>query len=64
MSVKRWVNQKVANNEAGHAATPAGYTWHYVEDTKTMQLVPRDLHSAVGHSGGVTAIKYGRGPET
>lgn len=34
-----------------------GYTWHHVEDGRTMQLVPRDLHTAVKHTGGVAVIK-------
>lgn len=35
------------------------HVWHHVEDGETMYLVPRDLHAAVGHTGGVAAIKYG-----
>ncbi len=38
---------------------PAGYTWHHVEDTKTMQLIPTDLHDAVKHTGGCAVIKHG-----
>jgi hypothetical protein len=56
----RWKEQKKLNKAAGLRATPKEYTWHYVEDTKTKQLVPSDLHSAVGHSGGIAIIKYGR----
>ena len=36
---------------------PTGYTWHHHEDCKTMLLVPFDLHSKIGHSGGVSLIK-------
>ncbi|WP_428659621.1 HNH endonuclease [Runella sp.] len=32
-------------------------TWHHLEDTKTMILVPFDLHSAVKHTGGVGVLK-------
>lgn len=39
-----------ANDAAGYSSTPMGYTWHHVEDGKTMQLVPSDLHGAVRHT--------------
>ena len=39
--------------------TPEGYTWHHVEDGKTMMLVPSDIHSAVRHTGGASLIKKG-----
>jgi hypothetical protein len=38
--------------------TPAGYTWHHVEDGKTMELVPKLLHKTVTHTGGRSAIRY------
>jgi hypothetical protein len=41
-----------ANEAAGLASTPEGYTWHHVEDGRTMQLVPTDIHRATGHTGG------------
>jgi hypothetical protein len=59
--LSRWINQKAFNRGSGHDATPSGYTWHYVEDGKTKQLVPRDLHRAIPHSGGVAAIKSEHG---
>ncbi|MCI0417433.1 HNH endonuclease [bacterium] len=46
-----------ANKAAGFSETPQGYTWHHVEDTMTMQLVPTDLHAAVKHTGGVAVLK-------
>jgi hypothetical protein len=33
------------------------HTWHHVEDGKTMQLIPWDLHDGVRHSGGVAVTK-------
>jgi hypothetical protein len=42
----------LANKDVGYNVTPRGYTWHHMEDKETMQLVPRDLHRAVGHTGG------------
>ena len=41
-----------ANEAAGLERTPRGYTWNHVEDGRTMQLVPSDLHRAVPHVGG------------
>jgi hypothetical protein len=45
-----------ANSKAGfgksHTDTPSGYTWHHHQDGKTMQLVPTDIHSKTGHTGG------------
>lgn len=34
-----------------------GYTWHHVEDGKTMLLVPSDLQGAVRHTGGASLIR-------
>jgi hypothetical protein len=47
----------LANKEAGFLETPDGFTWHHVEDGETMQLVPTDLHKAVGHTGGGAVIR-------
>jgi A nuclease of the HNH/ENDO VII superfamily with conserved WHH len=30
----------------------SGYTWHHVENSMTMLLVPSELHAAVAHAGG------------
>lgn len=49
-----------ANHVSGFARTPDGYTWHHHQDTRTMLLVPADLHLAVRHAGGVAIVK-GRG---
>jgi hypothetical protein len=46
-----------ANRAAGFDRTPAGYTWHHVEDGRTMELVPSDLHGTVRHTGGVAAVQ-------
>lgn len=34
-----------------------GYTWHECSDQRTCELVPRDLHAAFGHAGGVLECK-------
>jgi A nuclease of the HNH/ENDO VII superfamily with conserved WHH len=46
-----------ANEAIGVSRTPRGYVWHHVEDGRTLELVPKDLHEAVRHTGGVPAIK-------
>ena len=51
-----------ANAKAGYSDTPAGYTWHHVEDGRTMILVPSDLHGAVRHTGGASLIRKGIRP--
>ena len=33
------------------------YTWHEVEDCKTLILVPRIIHGNITHTGGVSIIK-------
>jgi len=57
------VDNKLANQAAGFGdagTAPKGYVWHHVEDGKTMQLVPFELHDATRHTGG-TAIIRNRG---
>ena len=49
---------KLANAKVGLKSTPKGYTWHHVEDGRTMQLIPQRLHNAVRHTGGCAVIKY------
>ncbi|MDI1449638.1 HNH endonuclease [Polyangium sp. 6x1] len=44
---------QLANEAAGLEATPKDHTWHHHQDGKTMQLVPKDIHKATGHTGGV-----------
>lgn len=31
--------------------------WHHTEDTKTMILVPKDIHNEVKHTGGIAVFK-------
>jgi A nuclease of the HNH/ENDO VII superfamily with conserved WHH len=50
--VGRPVDELRANAATGRTETPAGHTWHRVEDCRTMLLVPSDLHEAVAHDGG------------
>jgi len=32
-------------------------TWHHIENTKALQLIPKDLHQAVRHFGGRSTMK-------
>ena len=36
-----------------------GYTWHHLEDGKTMILIPTELHEAYRHTGGADFIREG-----
>lgn len=36
-----------------------GYTWHHLEDGKTMILIPTDLHEAYRHTGGADLLREG-----
>lgn len=51
-----------ANEAARYPSMPTGYTWHHVEDGRTMLLVPSDLHGAVRHTGGASLIRKGIRP--
>ena len=48
----------MANKAAGFPRTPDGFVWHHVEDAITMQLIPKDLHDAVRHTGGAAEIRH------
>jgi hypothetical protein len=47
-----------ANAKAGFQRMPAGYTWHHSEELGRMYLVPKNLHDAVKHTGGVATNKH------
>ena len=53
------VDEALANKAVGLKKTPAGYVWHHVEDGRTMQLVPKDIHKAARHTGGSAVIRNG-----
>jgi filamentous hemagglutinin len=55
----RKADNKIANEEKGFKKTPDGYTWHHHQDGTTMQLVPKDLHEAFKHTGGIATSKHG-----
>lgn len=37
---------------------PAGYTWHHIENSTRLELVPSDIHQAVRHSGGRSTYSF------
>lgn len=53
LGIGRWQDFKLANELSGLLFTPPGFTWHHVQDGTTMQLIPRELHAAVRHTGGI-----------
>jgi hypothetical protein len=53
------LDEDLANRAARLPSTPNGYTWHHVEDGKTMQLVPTWLHDEVRHTGGAAILRSG-----
>jgi hypothetical protein len=53
----RYLDDKAANQSLGFRKTPEGYTWHHHQDGTTMQLVPKDIHSKTGHTGGFSLWK-------
>jgi hypothetical protein len=52
---------KAANEAAGYASTPKGYTWHHHQTPGRMQLAETEPHAKTGHTGGFSSgnqIKY------
>jgi hypothetical protein len=53
---------KAANEKIGLTGSkpPEGFTWHHVQDGKTMQLIPQSIHNApmggFSHAGGVYSL--------
>ena len=54
---KRYSDFKAANAAAGFKKTPKGYTWHHMQDAKTMMLVETDVHRTFPHTGGFSLHK-------
>ncbi len=57
-------DSELANKHAGISndawqELKSDYVWHHVEDGKTMQLIPRELHDLVKHTGGSYVAKHG-----
>jgi hypothetical protein len=59
-------DNKLANRAAGINGVdpPDGYTWHHLEDGKTMELVPTDLHNAAKHTGARPVLREEANPLT
>ena len=41
----------------GTSKGPKGYTWHHLEDGRSMILVPTSVHENVGHTGGAHYLR-------
>ncbi|MGL4426377.1 MAG: HNH endonuclease, partial [Alphaproteobacteria bacterium] len=61
MTGVRHTDDAMANKIAGFKETPKDYTWHHHHDGETMMLVPKNLHRAVNHTGGVAIVKGKQG---
>jgi RHS repeat-associated protein len=59
LTSNRAIDAAKANAAFRRTHTPVGYTWHHVEDGRTMILIPSDLHRAVRHTGGVAVLRQG-----
>ena len=57
MTGERYLDDKLANIKMGFKVTPTDFTWHHHQNGTTMQLVPRDIHEAIRHTGGSAIIK-------
>lgn len=53
-----YVDFKAADKMAGITSRPKTHTWHHHEDSKTMLLIPKDIHKAIKHTGGVAKGAY------
>lgn len=52
----------IANANLLHHGTKQsipGYTWHHIEDGKTLILIPTELHDAYKHTGGAALLREG-----
>jgi hypothetical protein len=61
LSGDRDADIRAANKAVGLKRTPKGYTWHHHQDGTTMQLVPRDLHTNLRHTGGAAHYRHRTG---
>lgn len=43
----------------GNSDNIPGYTWHHLEDGRTLILIPTDLHQAYRHTGGDSYLNHG-----
>jgi len=50
-------DSRTADAAAGFTEKQEGFTWHHHQDGTTMQLVPKNVHDATGHTGGHAIIK-------
>jgi len=55
------IDFRQANSKIGLSGSkpPKGYTWHHMEDGKSMILVRREIHSGFPHTGGASIARKG-----
>ncbi|MGF1728456.1 HNH endonuclease [Photobacterium kasasachensis] len=46
----------------GKDVKPEGFTWHHVEGSRKLQLIPRWLHNSTRHTGGSFDIRFQAAP--
>lgn len=56
-SQTRGTDEARANLAAGYKTTPDNYVWHHHQESGRMQLIPKDIHDYVRHSGGFSKGK-------
>lgn len=59
LTINRAKDFRLADRIMGWRQRPDGWAWHHVEDGKTLQLIPTDMHKAVAHAGGRRRIQVG-----
>jgi len=47
---RRFTERQIQQLKAG--LTPGGYTWHHHQTPGKMQLVDKNVHFKIGHTGG------------
>ena len=53
----RRANEAAGHPEWGSRPPDNNWTWHHVEDARTMQLVPRELNQIFTHEGGASRVR-------
>lgn len=60
--LKKDVEVPGMNGNYSHDSALANYVWHRVEDGKTMQLIPKNIHNKFPHTGVASGLKNGTLP--
>ena len=49
--------KNVSKGDISRMRKQFGLTWHEHQNMKTMQLLPKELHGSLPHSGGISALR-------